>query len=102
MKTLLSIRQGTRTDNVRDTPRAFATGILGSPTQLAFNSLQNQTQLLYLPKRFASCQKPVSQCRWVLSTALAICELSIASFFWGSFRYSWRGCFMDYKLAMAA
>ncbi|TAG92501.1 MAG: hypothetical protein EAZ09_01095 [Oscillatoriales cyanobacterium] len=63
MKTLLSVRQGTRTDIVRDTPRAFGTGILGSPTQAAFNSLQNQTQLLHLPKRCASYKEasfPVS------------------------------------------
>ncbi|WP_281363581.1 hypothetical protein [Microcoleus asticus] len=41
MKTLLSVRQGTRTDNVSDIPRAFGTGILGSPTQIAFHSLQS-------------------------------------------------------------
>jgi hypothetical protein len=41
MKTLLSVRQGTRTDTVNGTPRAFDTGILGSPTQLALNSLQS-------------------------------------------------------------
>jgi len=40
MKTLLSVRQGTRTDTVRDTPRAFEPGILGSPTQLALNSFE--------------------------------------------------------------
>ncbi|MGL5059273.1 MAG: hypothetical protein ACRC62_04755 [Microcoleus sp.] len=56
MKTLLSVGQGTRTDSVNGIPQAFDMGILGSPTQLALNSLRNYVRQLHLPKRFASCR----------------------------------------------